>query len=182
MLYIASLLASALVLQPQAAFRPASHVATRSPSFAMVAETVKEAPEVKAAKAIASKSGASITEAEVLAAQDLWASSIKGISRAYLDGEDYVQAAADAAGKLYGYGHGNVLFKPTKCAEYQFRPTGAEAMSYFVGCDVVDGGYKEDAGFAINAGKGWSDVVFFNHKVIAREARPVIKPDSRLLC
>merc|ERR1712060_274175 len=43
-----------------------------------------------------------------------------------------------------------------KAAEQQFRPTGADAMSYFVG---------EDAGFAINGGKGWSDCVFENHKV-----------------
>ena len=27
---------------------------------------------------------------------------------------DYVGAAAKAAGELYGYGHTNVLFKPTK--------------------------------------------------------------------
>ena len=42
---------------------------------------------------------------------------------------DYVAAAADAASLLYGYGHGPVLFKPTKAAEHQFRPTGNEAMS-----------------------------------------------------
>ena len=29
---------------------------------------------------------------------------------------DYVGAAAKAAGELYGYGHTNVLFKPTKAA------------------------------------------------------------------
>ena len=56
-------------------------------------------------------------------------------------------------------GHDDVLFKPTKAAEYQFRPTAEEAMSYFVGGDAVDGGYKEDAGFAINGGKGWKDCV-----------------------
>eukprot|EP00976_Prorocentrum_cordatum_P044429 898962-Prorocentrum_minimum.AAC.1 len=38
-------------------------------------------------------------------------------------------------------------------------------MSYFVGGDVVEGGYKEDGGFAINSGKGWSKVVFTNHKI-----------------
>ena len=41
-----------------------------------------------------------------------------------------------------------MLFKPTKAAEFPFRPSGGEAMSYFVGGDVVDGGYEEDAGFA----------------------------------
>ena len=58
-----------------------------------------------------------------------------------------------------------MLFKPTKAAEYPFRPTGGEAMSYFVGGSVVEGGYAEDGGFAINGGKGWSDVVFTNHNI-----------------
>merc|ERR1712217_729103 len=73
--------------------------------------------------------------------------------------------AADAAGELYAYGHSNVLFKPTKAAAYQFRPTAQEAMSYFVGGKAVDGGYEEDGGFAINGGKGWADVVFDNHQI-----------------
>merc|ERR1719408_145810 len=102
---------------------------------------------------------------EVQAAQESWANAIKTISKTYLEKGDYVSAAGEAAGKLYGYGHTNVLFKPTKAAEFPFRPTGAEAMSYFVGCDAVQDGYKEDGGFAINGGKGWKDVVFTNHQV-----------------
>jgi hypothetical protein len=31
-------------------------------------------------------------------------------SKVYAEKGDYVAAAGDAAGKLYGYGHGNVLF------------------------------------------------------------------------
>ena len=65
-----------------------------------------------------------------------------------------MKAAAGAAADLYGYGHGKVLFKPTKAAEYPFRPVAADAMSYFVGEPNVAGGYKEDAGFAINGGEG----------------------------
>ena len=38
-------------------------------------------------------------------------------------------------------------------------------MSYFVGGSVVEGGYDEDGGFAINGGKGWKDVVFTNHNI-----------------
>jgi len=106
-----------------------------------------------------------ITELEVLKAQDNWAKAIANISKVYLDGGDYIGAAGTAAGQLYGYGHSNVLFKPTKAAKYPFRPTGGEAMSYFVGGSVVDGGYDEDAGFAINGGKGWKKVVFDNHQI-----------------
>merc|ERR1712066_500974 len=70
-----------------------------------------------------------------------------------------------AAGELYGYGRSNVLFKPTKATAAQFRPTAEDAMSYFVGHKDVEGGHTEDAGFAINGGKGWSDVVFKNHQI-----------------
>merc|ERR1719230_1270387 len=55
-----------------------------------------------------------ISKQEVLQAQKDWANSIKDISKIYLNGGDYVGAASTAAGKLYGYGHCNVLFKPTK--------------------------------------------------------------------
>ena len=49
------------------------------------------------------------------------------------------EAAADAAGELYGYGRTNVLFKPTKAAEFPFRPSASEAMSYFVGGAAAEG-------------------------------------------
>jgi hypothetical protein len=107
-----------------------------------------------------------ITEAEVVAAQKLWSDSIKKISKSYLDKEDFVAVAGEAAGQLYAYGHSDVLFKPTKAREVQFRPTAADAMSYFVGAkNVEEGAIAEDGGFAINGGTGWSDVVFDNHKV-----------------
>jgi len=115
-----------------------------------------------------SKAGAGpapVTEAEVLEVQKNWAGAIKNISKVHKAKGDYIQAAADAAGQLYAYGHTNVLFKPTKAAQYQFRPTAEDAMSYFVGGDVVDNGYTEDAGFAINGGKGWADCVYDNHQI-----------------
>jgi hypothetical protein len=112
-----------------------------------------------------SSAGNAITEDEVHNLQSNWANAIKGISQTYLDNGDFIGAASDAAAELYGYGHSNVLFKPTKAAEYPFRPTGGEAMSYFVGGSNVDGGYDEDGGFAINGGNGWKDVVFTNHQI-----------------
>lgn len=38
-------------------------------------------------------------------------------------------------------------------------------MSYFLGSENVVDGISEDAGFAINGGKGWSNVVFDNHQI-----------------
>eukprot|EP00326_Haptolina_ericina_P007793 CAMPEP_0181202588 /NCGR_PEP_ID=MMETSP1096-20121128/18930_1 /TAXON_ID=156174 ORGANISM="Chrysochromulina ericina, Strain CCMP281" /NCGR_SAMPLE_ID=MMETSP1096 /ASSEMBLY_ACC=CAM_ASM_000453 /LENGTH=110 /DNA_ID=CAMNT_0023293127 /DNA_START=1 /DNA_END=333 /DNA_ORIENTATION=+ len=58
------------------------------------------------------------------------------------------------------------MFKPTKAKAYPFRPTAGEAMSYFVGGKVVDNGYDEDGGFAINGGRGWKSCVYDNHNVV----------------
>merc|ERR1712146_474929 len=106
-----------------------------------------------------------ISEEEVQDAQAAWANAIQNISKTYLDGGDYVAAAGEAAGKLYGYGHSKVLFKPTKALDAQFRPSASDAMSYFVGHEAVEDGHAEDSGFAINGGKGWSAVKFENHQV-----------------
>ena len=108
---------------------------------------------------IATGDSAPITERDVRTAQKAWADAIKAISKTYLDGGDYVGAAGKAAGELYGYGHTNVMFKPTKAKDVPFRPDASQAMSYFVGAKAVSDGIAEDGGFAINGGKGWSDVV-----------------------
>jgi hypothetical protein len=99
-----------------------------------------------------------VTRHEVIDAQNFWAQSIVDISTSFLTGGDYVSLAGERAGELYGYDHSNVLFKPTKAAQKQFRPTANDAMSYFVGHDAIVGGFKEDQGFAINAKKGFSKV------------------------
>merc|ERR1719207_469785 len=110
---------------------------------------------------------APVTEAEVLEAPKLWADSIASISKVYAEKGDYVEAAGEAAGKLYGYGKSDVLFKPTKATKNPFRATAESAMSYFVGAEAMkDNKYKgDDAGFAINGGRGWKDVKFNNHKI-----------------
>merc|ERR1719478_1073069 len=110
---------------------------------------------------------APVTEEEVLEAQKLWADSIASISKVYAEKGDYVEAAGEAAGKLYGYGKSDVLFKPTKATKNPFRATAEDAMSYFVGAEAMKNNkFKgEDAGFAINGGKGWSNVVFRNHQI-----------------
>ena len=108
---------------------------------------------------------AQVTRDEVIEAQNFWAKSIVDISTSFLTGGDYVKLAGERAGELYGYDHSNVLFKPTKAVQKQFRPTANDAMSYFVGHDAVISGYKEDQGFAINAKKGFSKVIFNNHQI-----------------
>lgn len=106
----------------------------------------------------------SLTKVEVLAAQKRWADAIVRISEVYANKGDYVKTATEAAGRLYAYGHCDVLFKPTKATKHPFRPTAEGAMSYFVGADAMENDkYRgEDAGFAINGGRGWSKVEFDN--------------------
>merc|ERR1712048_1232076 len=107
-----------------------------------------------------------ITQNEVYGLQNKWANAILNISATYKSGGNFKQAALDAAADLYGYGVlSEVLFKPTKAAVHPFRPTGTGAMSYFIGGANVKGGFDEDAGFAHNGGKGWSEVFFDNHDI-----------------
>ena len=129
-------------------------------------ESSPAAPKTESlAKAAKALKPAPVTGAEVLEVQSKWAAAIANISKVHKQGGDYIKAAAEAAGELYAYGHSNVMFKPTKAAEYRFRPTAEEAMSYFVGGMAVKDGYKEDGGFAINGGKGWASCVYNNHQV-----------------
>ena len=134
-----------------------------------------------------------ITSEDVVAAQTAWSNAITGISKVYQEGGDFVAAAGYCAGELYGYGHSNVLFKPTRATNNPFRPTGEDAMAYFVGAEAMKNDkFKvraslasllrpsrlslsrahppiatqgEDGGFAINGGQGWSEVVFRNHQI-----------------
>jgi hypothetical protein len=114
---------------------------------------------------VAGAARADVTREDVIAVQTAWVGAIKNISKIYKENGDYVKAAAASAGELYAHGECDVLFKPTKAAEHQFRPKAEEAMSYFVGCKAVDNGYAEDGGFAINGGKGWSECVYDNHQI-----------------
>ena len=67
---------------------------------------------------------------------------------------------------LYAFEMGDVLFKPTKCAIEQFRPTKSEALSYFIAGD--DRACDEDKGFAIQP---WTKVRFENSGFILEEDR-----------
>ena len=97
-----------------------------------------------------------ITTDEVSKAQETWGAGIVHIGKTYTDGGDYVQAAENHLNTLYAFEAGPVLFKPTKAAATQFRPTKESALSYFVGKNDT---FKEDHGFAIHP---WIKVRFEN--------------------
>jgi hypothetical protein len=100
----------------------------------------------------ANASGAAITEAEVLAAQQAWGAALVRIATDHdAGGLDKARAtAATVIDTAYGYNLGPVLFKPTLTqAPRTFRTTRAGALAYFVGGDPA---FPEDTGFAL---KGW---------------------------
>ena len=64
---------------------------------------------------------------------------------------------------LYGFDNGEVLFKPTKAKDQQFRLTFEGAQSYFIG---ENQNFSEDKGFALQP---WTNVRFENASVIFNE-------------
>lgn len=109
-----------------------------------------------------------ITEEDVANVQNEWANGVVQISSDYLNGKDFIKTANNGLDHLYGYQYFDVAFKPTKTVNQIFRDTRSGALSYFIGYNNVPPGtgYSEDKGFAINGGKGWSNVRFNNHKSI----------------
>ena len=103
--------------------------------------------------------GPTITEPEVLAAQQAWGQALVAISKAYETGgiAKARPLASQVLDQAYGYNWGPVLFKPTLTSEPQtFRLTKAGALAYFVGHDP---NYPNDTGFAL---KHWRSVEIRN--------------------
>ena len=109
-----------------------------------------------------------ITKEQVLEAQEKWGNGVvkigalKGIRT---ECETFASAFLDAR---YAFDAAEVLFKPTKCEVEQFRPSKAEALSYFIAGD--DRACGEDKGFAIQP---WTKVRFENSGMILEEKRAI---------
>ncbi|MFW6246261.1 MAG: hypothetical protein ACOC13_02295 [Tangfeifania sp.] len=101
-----------------------------------------------------------ILQSEILEVQKLWGNALVKIGEAYREGKDFKKLAENAVGDLYGYDLGNVLFKPTKAVDKQFRLTFESAVSYFVGGNAE---FPEDKGFALQP---WKNVRFENAGII----------------
>ncbi len=109
-----------------------------------------------------------ITEQQVLDAQSEWGAGVVKIGSLKDSRAECEAYANEFLSKLYAYGLGTVIFKPTKCEIEQFRPTQAEALSYFIAGE--DRACKEDKGFAINP---WTKVRFENAGFILEESRAI---------
>ncbi len=102
----------------------------------------------------------SLSKDDVIKVQSLWGEGIVRIGAVFMEKGDYTQTAKDHIENLYAYDISNVLFKPTKAAQDQFRSTKESALSYFV---ATNGACAEDKGFAIQP---WTKVRFENIDIL----------------
>lgn len=109
-----------------------------------------------------------ITKEQITEAQNEWGAGVVKIGSLKDQRSECELFANNFLDKLYSFETGAVLFKPTKCAIEQFRPTKAEALSYFIAGE--DRTCTEDKGFAINP---WTKVRFENSNFILDEDRAI---------
>ncbi|MCK5516216.1 MAG: hypothetical protein KAI39_05010 [Desulfobulbaceae bacterium] len=95
---------------------------------------------------------AAITAEEITQAQQTWGEGIVRIGKVFTDKGDYTKAAEEHIDTLYAFQSGDVLFKPTKAADKQFRLNREAALSYFV---AGNDAFGEDHGFALQP---WTNV------------------------
>ena len=107
-----------------------------------------------------------IKNEEVKKIQNTWGEGVVKIGSLKHNRIECEKFTSDFLDNLYAFEMGDVLFKPTKCAIEQFRPTKSEALSYFIAGD--DRACDEDKGFAIQP---WTKVRFENSGFILEEER-----------
>ena len=136
-------------------------LAAAAPLMALAAPVAAQQQDV----AISSPTAiyASITVAEVEAAQRAWGDALVAISAEYQrNGHAGAKALAERVlDSAYAYDLGPVLFKPTlTLAPQTFRTTRAGALAYFVG---GDSNFPNDSGFAL---RGWQRVEIENAGIV----------------
>jgi hypothetical protein len=104
-----------------------------------------------------------ITKDEVLKAQKAWGDALVRIGLLKEDREACESFTDEVIDILYAYDVSEVLFKPTRAKDKQFRNTKEGAKSYFIG---GNDDYLEDSGFALQP---WSEVKFENSGIILEE-------------
>ena len=109
-----------------------------------------------------------ITEEQVLEAQEKWGNGVVKIGALKNQRSECESFTSTFLDERYAFDSSLVIFKPTKCEIQQFRPTKAEALSYFIAGD--DRACNEDKGFAIQP---WTKVRFENAGIILEEDRAI---------
>jgi hypothetical protein len=109
-----------------------------------------------------------ITKDQVLEVQKRWGNGVVKIGELKESRIECKAFTNNFLEQLYAFDVGEVLFKPTKCENEQFRSKKSQAMSYFIAghdrtCD-------EDKGFAIQP---WIKVRFENFGFVLEEKRAI---------
>ena len=104
-----------------------------------------------------------ITTDQIETVQSKWGENLVEIGRLSNNREDYETVMDSMLNQLYAFDRGEVLFKPTKVAEKQFRLNLEAAKSYFIGGNP---NFSEDFGFAL---RPWASVKFINEALILNE-------------
>ena len=104
-----------------------------------------------------------MTEEDIIKVQKSWSDGIIKMGEISKDRESLETYASNFLDRIYNFDE-QVLFKPTKAKDIQFRNNKNSAISYFIGgkereCD-------EDKGFALS---NWSKITFENSDIILAE-------------
>ena len=102
-------------------------------------------------------------EEEIINIQKEWASGIVKMGELSNDRDSLESFTSDFLDKIYDFNN-QVLFKPTKAANEQFRNSKGSAFSYFIAGD--DRECVEDIGFALS---NWTEILFDNSNIIINE-------------
>ena len=100
---------------------------------------------------------------EIINIQKEWSSGIIKMGRLSNDRVSLESFTSDFLDKIYDFDN-QVLFKPTKAANEQFRNTKGSAYSYFIAGDNRE--CQEDNGFALS---NWTEILFDNSNIIINE-------------
>ena len=102
-------------------------------------------------------------EEDIINIQKEWASGIVKMGELSNNRDSLESFTSDFLDKIYDF-QNQVLFKPTKAANEQFRNTKGSAYSYFIAGD--DRECQEDNGFALS---NWTEILFDNSNIIINE-------------
>ena len=102
-------------------------------------------------------------EEDIINIQKEWASGIVKMGELSNNRDSLESFTSDFLDKIYDF-QNQVLFKPTKAANEQFRNSKGSAYSYFIAGD--DRECQEDNGFAFS---NWTEILFDNSNIIINE-------------
>ena len=102
-------------------------------------------------------------EEDIINIQKQWASGIVKMGELSNDRDSLESFTSDFLDKIYDFDN-QVLFKPTKAANEQFRNSKSSAFSYFIAGDNRE--CQEDNGFALS---NWTEIFFDNSNIIINE-------------